>query len=63
MISESIILFQHNPRVRRRVSEGERGPRPPRHDEKGNDRIENITDEQDSRPWTCRGIRIRSLLE
>ena len=47
MISESVFLFQDHPRVRRRVSEGGRGLRPPRHDEKGNNGIENITDKRD----------------
>ena len=44
MISESVFLFQDDSGVRRHVSEGGRGLRPPRHDEKGNDGIENITD-------------------
>ena len=44
MISDLEFLFQDDSRVQRRVSEGGRGLRPPRHDEKGNDGIENITD-------------------
>ena len=44
MISESVILFQDDSGVRRHVSEGGRGFRHPRHDEKRNDGIENITD-------------------
>ena len=43
MISESVFLFQDDSRVRRLVSKGGRGLGPPRHDEKGNDGIENIT--------------------
>ena len=43
MISESVFLFQDDPGVRRRVSEGGTGLRPPRHDENGNEGIENIT--------------------
>ena len=42
MISGSVFLFQDDPRVRRRVSEGGRGLRPPRYDENGNDGIETL---------------------
>ena len=44
MISGSVFLVQDDPGVRRLVSKGGRGLRPPWHDEKGNDGIENITD-------------------
>ena len=42
MISESVSLFQDNPRVRKRVSGGGRGLPPPKHVEKGNDGVKKI---------------------
>ena len=48
MISESVFLFQDDPGVRIFASKGGRGLWPPRHDEKGNDGIENVTDWRES---------------
>ena len=41
--SESVFLFQDDPRVGRRVSGGGRGLRSLRHDEPGNDGYEKMT--------------------
>ena len=43
MLSDSVFLFQGDPRVRISVSGGGRGFRPPKHDGKGNDGYEKIS--------------------
>ena len=42
MISKSAFLFLDGSRIRRPVSEGGKGLRPPEHDEKGNNGYEKI---------------------